>query len=322
MPRAFTRAVTNPAADRALGDPSRQPFVSLTTDFGLRDPSAAICRGVILGIAPSVAVVDISHEVAKFAVTDGALLLWCALPYLPVGVHMAVVDPGVGTARRPLGIEVARGDVLVGPDNGLLMPAAERLGGIRRAHALEAPDYRLPEVSSSFHGRDIFAPAAAHLALGVPLDAFGPALDPSALVPLSFPRAEARAGVLDSAAIYVDTFGNVKLAGETTDLVTALGPLDHGTALVIEGDSGSRAARKGACAARRGAASAAATPFHLLWARTFGAVPRGDPLLYEDSYGRLCLAVNQGSAATTLGVRAGDRLRIRRANGPGSGDPG
>jgi hypothetical protein len=125
-----------------------RPFVSLLTDFGLRDPSAAICRGVVLGIAPDAEIVDISHEVRKYAIRDGALLLWCALPYLPVGAHVAVVDPGVGTARRPIAIRVARGDHLVGPDNGLLLMAAEELGGVTAAVELGEAAYRLPVVST------------------------------------------------------------------------------------------------------------------------------------------------------------------------------
>src|SRR5262245_64233160 len=107
-----------------------RPFVSLLTDFGSRDVSAAICRAVVLGICPDAEVIDLTHEVRKYAIRDGALALWSALPYLPVGTHVAVVDPGVGTARRPVALLAGRGDVLVGPDNGLLVPAAERLGGI------------------------------------------------------------------------------------------------------------------------------------------------------------------------------------------------
>ncbi|HKG19991.1 MAG TPA: SAM-dependent chlorinase/fluorinase, partial [Candidatus Limnocylindrales bacterium] len=128
-----------------------RPFISLLSDFGARDPSAAIMHGVILGIAPAARIVDISHEVHKFAIRDGALLLWCALPYLPVGFHVAVVDPGVGTSRRPVAINSRRGDVLIGPDNGLLVAAADRVGGIESVRVLEAPEYRLPVVSTSFH---------------------------------------------------------------------------------------------------------------------------------------------------------------------------
>ena len=295
MPTTFTRPVLTPAAARAsIGEAA--PLVSLLSDFGSRDPSGAICRGVILSIAPHATVLDITHDVAKYGVLDGALLLWCALPYLPVGTHMAVVDPGVGTPRLPVGIATVRGDVLVGPDNGLLVPAAERLGGIERVHALENADYRLPFVSSVFHGRDIFAPAAAHLALGVPLDAFGGSVSAADLVRLDLPPAEVARDALHSAVVYVDSFGNLKLAGETADLVAALGPLSPGDHLVVELPAGRARSAAG-----------------MLWTTTFGLVEPGALLAFEDSYGRLSVAVNQGSAAADLGVRGGDRLTIRRA---------
>ena len=125
-----------------------------------------------------------------------------ALPYLPIGAHMAVVDPGVGTARRPIAIETARGDTLVGPDNGLLIPGAERLGGIMRVHVIDNVQYRLPVLTSTFHGRDLFAPAAAHLALGVPLEAIGPEIDQSELVSIDWPPVIVRDGELESTVIY------------------------------------------------------------------------------------------------------------------------
>ena len=144
-----------------------RPVISLLTDFGARDPSAGILHGVIRTIAPDADVIDISHEVRKFRIRDGALLLWCALPYLPVGVHVAVVDPGVGTARRPVAVRMARGDILVGPDNGLLLGPADRLGGVAEAveldggpvppagHLVELPRTRhlRPGGRASDHGR-------------------------------------------------------------------------------------------------------------------------------------------------------------------------
>ncbi|MFI5261474.1 MAG: S-adenosyl-l-methionine hydroxide adenosyltransferase family protein, partial [Candidatus Limnocylindrales bacterium] len=259
-----------------------RPFISLLSDFGLRDPSAGIMRAVVLGIAPRADIVDLSHDVAKYQVRDGALILWCAAPYLPVGAHVAVVDPGVGTERRPIGLRTRRGDVLVGPDNGLLVPAADRLGGIVAAHVLAAAAYRLPVVSRSFHGRDIFAPAAAHLANGVVLEAFGPALDQAELVRLPWPEASVSPGVLAAAVLYVDTFGNVKLGAESSHLVAALGEIPWGTPLRVTIQPGR---------------ASTAPSFVATWSATFGHVSRGSPLLYEDSYGRLCLAVNQGDAA-------------------------
>src|SRR5918999_1940554 len=142
------------------------PLIGFLSDFGL-DGAAATCRGVMLSICPDVRIVDISHTVRKYAVRDGAFVLRATLPYLPVGVHVGVVDPGVGTARRPIAVRVGRGDVLVGPDNGLLLPAADALGGAIAVRVLENRAHWLPsESSATFHGRDIFAPVTGRLAAG------------------------------------------------------------------------------------------------------------------------------------------------------------
>jgi S-adenosylmethionine hydrolase len=271
------------------------PFISLLTDFGLRDPSAGILHGVILDIVPDARIVDISHEVRKFAIRDGALLLWCALPYLPVGVHVAVVDPGVGTARRPVAIAAARGDVLIGPDNGLLVAAAEKLGGIAAVHLLEAEAYRLPVVSTSFHGRDIFAPAAAHLARGVTIEDLGQAADPASLVASPIAEAVVEPGRLRSSVVYVDTFGNVKLAGLRADLEQALGPLAAGDRLALDLVGEARS-------------------IDTSWQSTFGDVARGATLVYEDSYRRICLAASQADAAATHRLVEDQAVNVRRAN--------
>jgi S-adenosylmethionine hydrolase len=274
------------------------PFVSLLTDFGARDPSAAILHGVILSIEPDARIVDISHEVRKFAIRDGALLLWCALPYLPVGLHVAVVDPGVGTQRRPVAIRTGRGDVLIGPDNGLLVGATSRLGGIASVRLLEAPEYRLPVVSTSFHGRDIFAPAAAHLARGVSFEALGEELDPTSLVasPIVDPVVEPSA--LRSSIVYIDTFGNVKLAGLRADLESALGRVQPGDALELTFEA---------------EPDRESTTVAVPWLAAFGDIAVGGALLYEDSYGRICLAENQGDVAARLGLVEDRRVTIRRA---------
>jgi S-adenosylmethionine hydrolase len=274
------------------------PLISLLTDFGARDPSAAILHGVILSIAPEARIVDISHEVRKFAVRDGALLLWCALPYLPVGVHVAVVDPGVGTARRPIALRVGRGDVLIGPDNGLLLAGAEQLGGVSEARLLESEAHRLPKVSTSFHGRDIFAPAAAYFAAGTTLEALGRAFDPGELVPSPIANAIVEPGALRSSIVYVDTFGNVKLAGLRGDLEAAIGPVVPGDDLELA--FGAHAERPDRVETVR-------------WRATFGEAEPGQVLLYEDSYGRICLAENQGDAAADLGLGDDDEVTIRRA---------
>src|SRR5258706_3674800 len=274
------------------------PLISLLTDFGARDPSAAILHGVVLSIAPEARIIDISHEVRKFAIRDGALLLWCALPWLPVGFHVAVVDPGVGTDRRPIALRVERGDVLIGPDNGLLMAAAGKLGGIIEARILQAEAYRLPTVSTSFHGRDIFAPAAAHLAAGVAFAELGPSIDAGGLVASPIVDAVVEPGMLHSAVVYIDTFGNTKLAGLRGDLEAALGALTAGEPLEVVLDATDEHPSRAIAVA---------------WRSTFGDAASGDVLLYEDSYGRICLARNQGDAAAHLGLRDDQAVTIRRA---------
>ena len=290
--RIYTDTVTT-SANASTGGGSHKPFVSLLSDFGSRDPSAGIMRAVVAGICPAANVVDISHDVDKFSIRDGALLLWSAAPYLPIGAHVAVVDPGVGTARKGVALQTARGDYLVGPDNGLLMPAAARLGGITAVHLLEESRYALPDVSTSFHGRDIFAPAGAHLACGLAIDELGRAVDPRRLLDLAWPRAEVRNGVLRTQAIYLDTFGNVKLSALADDLSAALQGLRLGQRLVL---------RTGDAAARQEAP--------LTWAATFGEVPEGSPLLTIDSYGRVALSVHQGSAAEQFGLGVNSTLEI------------
>ena len=273
------------------------PLISLLSDFGSRDPSAAIMRGVVLSIAPDARIVDISHDVRKFAIRDGALLLWCALPYLPVGFHVAVVDPGVGTDRRPIAVATGRGDVLVGPDNGLLVAAALKLDGIRGVHELHEPRFQLPVVSTSFHGRDIFAPAAAHLGLGTRIEELGPAVDPATLVPSPIRDAVVLDGELQSSIVYVDTFGNVKLAGLRADLEAALGPLTPGDRLRLDvTDPGG-----------------ASNPIETTWQSTFGDVASGQTLLYEDSYRRICLAAREADAAAKHRLVEDLAVTIRRA---------
>jgi hypothetical protein len=274
-----------------------RPFVSILTDFGDREPSAAICAGVVLSICPEAHVLELTRTIRPFAIRDGAVSLAAAVPYLPVGVHVAVVDPGVGTERLPIAVRTARGDILVGPDNGLLTLAAARLGGVVEARAITDPAWHLPAVTSSFHGRDIFAPVAAHLARGIPFDSFGPPVGLDELVQLRVPGAEVRAGELATAVVYVDAFGNVKLAGGPAELREALGDLVDGALLTaIFPDA-------------QGVERTESIP----WQDTFGRVPVGALLLYEDSLGRLCIAENQGSAGRRLGLTDDRPVSLRRA---------
>lgn len=275
-----------------------RPVIGFLTDFGL-DGAAAICRGVMLSIAREAQIVDISHVVRKYAIADGAYLLASAVPWLPIGVHVAVVDPGVGTDRRPIGIRTARGDVLIGPDNGLLLPAADRLGGAAEARRLDNREWMLPATSATFHGRDVFAPVAAHLAMGAPFEEVGPAIDLAELVRLDVPSATVAPGRLATGVTYVDSFGNVRLAGGPADLVGALGAMEPGAWLTLELPPGDAAAQPYLERAR--------------WLRTFGDASPGELLLYEDSSGNIALAESNGDAARRLGIGSGARIGIRRA---------
>ena len=268
------------------------------TDFGL-DGAAAICRGVMLSIARDAQIVDISHVVRKYAISDGAYLLASAVPWLPIGVHVAVVDPGVGTERRPIGVLTNRGDILIGPDNGLLLPAAERLGGIRETRLIDNREWMLPATSATFHGRDVFAPVAAHVAIGGPFEQVGPSIDLAALVRLDIPRASVAPGQLATGVTYVDSFGNVRLAGGVAALAGALGPVEPGTSLVIELPPSGTAATSRVERAR--------------FLRTFGEAVQGELLLYEDSSANLAIAESSGDAARRLGVGPAAPIGIRRA---------
>jgi S-adenosyl-L-methionine hydrolase (adenosine-forming) len=273
---------------------TERPIITLLTDFGL-DGAVATCKGVILGICRDAEIIDVAHSIRKFAIRDGAFLLRFALPYVPVGVHVGVVDPGVGTARRPIAIRAGRGDVLIGPDNGLLPPAADVLGGVVEARELANRSWWLPTTSTTFHGRDIFAPVAAHLAAGeAAFDDLGPAIAPDALVRLPEPTARASSGAIETVITYVDSFGNVRLAGGADELASAFGAPTDGMELDVElgGDTPVREASR--------------------YATTFGAVPPGASVVYVDSLGNLAMADNQGSIASRLGLGHDVPVRITR----------
>jgi S-adenosyl-L-methionine hydrolase (adenosine-forming) len=274
-----------------------RPVITFLTDFG-PDAAAAICRGVMLSIAPDAQIVDVSHSVKKYAIRDGAFLLWVSLPTMPVGVHVGVVDPGVGTVRRPIGIRTGRGDVLIGPDNGLLPAAAERLGGIVEVRALENPAWMLPRVSTTFHGRDIFSPMGAHIAAGGAFSELGSSVDPASIVRLPFPEPTVRDGGLDTTVVYVDSFGNLRFAGVPDDLTAAIGPLEPGRRLRVE----------------FGSVNGSSSIVEVVpWATTFGEVAFGNPLLYEDSFGELAYADNQSNVAARLSIGVDRPVRITPA---------
>jgi S-adenosylmethionine hydrolase len=242
---------------------------------------------VIKRIAPDADVIDITHGILPQHVLQGALVLADALPFMPVGVHLAVVDPGVGGSRRPLALRGADGRVYVGPDNGLLLVAAERLGGVAEAVELTETAYRLDPVAATFHGRDIFAPAAAHLASGVPLGSLGPAFDPGTLVRVTLPEARVEDGRVQATVIVVDRFGNLRLNVTAADLREAM--IELGDVVEVEVDG------------RHYAAAVA---------RTFADVELGNLILYADSSRSMSLAINRGSAARHLAVVTGQSVAL------------
>jgi hypothetical protein len=232
-------------------------------------------------------VIDITHGILPQHVLQGALVLADALPYMPAGVHLAIVDPGVGGGRRPLALRGTDGRLYVGPDNGLLLVAADRFGGVVEAVEIAEPEYMLAPVSATFHGRDVFAPAAAHLACGVRLEQLGPQLDPGGLVRVALPEARVEDGRVHATVVVVDRFGNLRLNVTAADLREA--EIEHGDTVEVEVD---------------------ARHYTAVVARTFADVGLGMLILYEDSSRSMSLAVNRGSAARHLAVVTGQSVAL------------
>jgi S-adenosyl-L-methionine hydrolase (adenosine-forming) len=262
-------------------------FITFLTDFGLADDFVGTCHGVMKRIAPEAQIIDITHGIRPGHVLQAALMLANTLPYMPAGVHLSVVDPGVGSARRPLVLRDGEGRLYVGPDNGLLLLAADRFGGVVEVHELANPAYALESVSRTFHGRDLFCPAAAHLALGVAPAELGPPIDPEALVRLELPQPEVGQSRIRAAVLAVDRFGNVSL-NLTREHLDKCG--------IVPGMKVELATR--------------GNRYYAVAARTFADARRGELILYEDSYRNVAVAVSMGSAAELLGVAEGNELLI------------
>ena len=257
-----------------------------------------LSRGHV-GICPDAIVIDISHQVPRYSIREGSGTLVFALPYMPVGIHVAVVDPGVGTERLPVAHRVARGDILIGPDNGLLPTAADALGGIEEARRIENRVFDAAGHLASFHGRDIFSPVAAHLAAGVDYATVGPAISIDALARLPVIRPTVGDGDLASVIVYIHIFGNVKFAGMPADLEAAIGPLSLGRPLDA-GVPGRTAARRRSRSARSGR-------------RRSAGCRSGRRCCTTDSEGHLAFADNQGDAAERLGLAVDRPVHIRSA---------
>jgi S-adenosylmethionine hydrolase len=264
--------------------------ITFLSDFGLEDDFVGTCHGVIKRIAPGADVIDITHGIAPQSILQGALVLANTLPYMPEGVHMAVVDPEVGTPRRALVLRTADRRLLVGPDNGLLLPATERLGGIEAAHEITNRGYALEPVSPTFHGRDVFSPAAAHLSLGLDPAELGDAVAANQLVRLEIPQPEIGERRVRATCLYVDRFGNIQL-NLNAKQIEPLG-IVPGRRVEVE-------------------LELTLDRFYALAARTFAENQPGEIILYEDAYQNIALAISRGNAAQTFGVKAGTDVRLR-----------
>jgi S-adenosylmethionine hydrolase len=263
--------------------------ITFLTDFGLEDDFVGTCHGVIARIAPEARVIDITHGIPPQAILQGALVLRSTMKYMPVGIHLAVVDPGVGGQRRAIAVRTSDGRSFVGPDNGLLMLAADELG-VEAAHELADERFRLPEVSRTFHARDVFAPAAAHLAAGVAIEQLGPAIDASELVRIDVPAPSVGKSQISATVVGIDRFGNVS-TNMRNDHVAGLG--------VARGD--------------RVEVRLTFERYYATLADTFADAEPGELILYEDSYGLVTVAISNGNAARLTGVGVGDELRIALA---------
>jgi S-adenosyl-L-methionine hydrolase (adenosine-forming) len=274
--------------------PGARPIVFLS-DYGLQDEFVGICHAVMARISPESAVIHLTHSIPPQAVLRGALTLHRAIHYLPAeAVVMAVVDPGVGTPRTPVAVETVRhGRVLIGPDNGLLSLAWAEEEGVARAVEISSPDVVLEPVSRTFHGRDVFAPAAARVAQGWPVERLGPPLDPASLTALSLPRAVADSGSVDAEVLSVDRFGNVQLSARVEDLAAA--GLDELPDLELQAGEWSTRVRRVA---------------------TFADVVEGEFGLIVDSSRWLGVVINRGSAAEAFSLTPGDPVTLRRPASP------
>ncbi|MEX1009149.1 MAG: SAM-dependent chlorinase/fluorinase [Acidimicrobiia bacterium] len=263
-------------------------LIAFASDYGHADEFVGVCKAVMLGIAPDVRIVDLAHDIPAHDVRAGALLLVRAVQYLPEGtIVVAVVDPGVGTDRRLLAVEV-EGGVLLGPDNGLLAPAVAMVGGPVRVVELRNPEYQLPAPGPTFAGRDVLAPAAGHLAAGTDLAELGPDVDPAGLVPgiVGLPDIQP-GGVIAGEVWWVDRFGNCQLNVDPEALEAAgTGP---GGRVEVRLPREVRAAR---------------------WVHTYSDAKPSELVVLVDSYGLLSIALDRESAAAALGLRAGSAVTL------------
>ncbi|MBI4125819.1 MAG: SAM-dependent chlorinase/fluorinase [Deltaproteobacteria bacterium] len=267
-------------------------LITLSSDFGPGNIGCGAMEAVIYEICPESKVVHLCHAIEPFNVKEGAKMLE-GVAKLPVGFHVGVVDPGVGTLRKGIAIQTKRGDFLIGPDSGLLRPASEFLGGISAAYELANERYRRNPVSPIFHGRDIFAPAAAYLAKGIKPEDLGPKLNPDQLAPAPYPEARWAGDQIECQVIHINENGSLFLNLHAEELSKQA---QEGHTIDLKVTPGAR---------------------HLVlsFCRTFGEVAAGEALILKDDFGRVEVAINQGDFASKFHIRRGDRLTLRRKHG-------
>jgi S-adenosylmethionine hydrolase len=266
--------------------------ISFLSDYGSSDEFAGVCHGVIAGIAPEARVIDVTHGIVRHAVRQGAVVLANALPFMPPGIHLAIVDPGVGAARRPVAIRLAEEDrLLVGPDNGVLGTSCERFGGAVEAVDLTTSPLRLEPVTATFHGRDLFAPVTAHLALGASLTEAGDQIRPASLTQIELPEPRIYPDRIVAHVLYADGFGNLTLNLRHDQLA--------GTFLRL---------------GNRVAVAAGRSSVTVSFGRTFADVGAGQGIMYEDSSRSLALGVNRDSAADLLELNPDDEVVLSPAD--------
>jgi S-adenosylmethionine hydrolase len=264
---------------------ARFDTITFLSDYGTGDEFVGVVHSVIRSIAPDVTVIDLTHEIAPYDVRGGSLTLGRAAQYLCPGVVLAVVDPGVGTARRGVAIEVGGGQsYLVGPDNGLLAGGVAMCGGATAAVELANPDYQLPAPGPTFAGRDVFAPAAAHLCLGVPLDELGPRVDPVSLLPGLLPLTREEDGAIIAEVLWVDRYGNCQLNADPDEVAHL------GERVQVRWSDDVRTATR---------------------ATTYGGIEAGQVGLVIDSYGMLSICLGRRSAAAELRIGVGTEITLR-----------
>ncbi len=267
----------------------RFEFLTFLTDYGLEDEYVAVCHGVIYSLAPHVRIIDVCHTVPPYSIRSAALMLVRAIQYMPPAVHLAVVDPGVGTSRRAIAVETEEA-VFVGPDNGILSPAVQMLGGALKAVEITNEEFRLPQRGGlTFQGRDVFAPAAAALAGDATLDDLGPEVDLEALVPMVVPLPRIEGGRIDAEVLWVDRFGNCELNVAPEELASTGASLGEDVKIKVAGSE------------------TTAT-----WVRAFGDLEPGATALLEDHYGLLSVAISEGDAASKLGLKEGMAVTLEK----------